>query len=265
MNQEELNVYLRSQAEAFPGQCSFLVADSLESEPLHLYQPDVSLPAASTIKTPILLTALEQVRQGMLGLSDRLEIPSDAVLPGTQVFDREEHTYSVEELLYWMIAQDDNTAANILLDALGFDAVNEYCTIALGLKNTLCQRKLLDGDSPEAGPDNVTSAADQRRLFCLLQGGCILNPGLRRLAMSILSRQRHQDCILRYISDEVLFAHKTGLGDRAVHDCGLFFFLHARLFVGIFTWDGACPDGIDGQKRFIGRQAKAIYDTYREE
>lgn len=264
MTASELNACLRREIDAFPGQTSLLVADPFSSAPLFAWQETVPVPSASTIKTPILLTALEQVRQGMLSLSDSLAVSPADVLPDTEVFDRGETSYSLGELLYWMIVESDNTATNVILDALGFDAVNEYCAMILGLEHTLCQRKMLDFDAARAGLDNFTTAADQRRLFSLLYGDQILNPGLRKVALSILRRQRAQDCMLRYIPDPVEVAHKTGGLDGVAHDCGLFLIPRRPLFVGIFTWDGPSPDGDPGQKRYLGRLAKAIYDTYKE-
>lgn len=260
----ELEEFLRREADAFPGQCAYLIADAREASPLHARLEHEVFPAASTIKTPILLTALEEVRQGRLSLKDYLPVPAEVILPDTQVFDRGQTEYTVEELLYWMVTLSDNTATNVLLDRLGLERVNEYCAVTLGLSGTVCQRKMLDFAAAGAGKDNLTSAADQRKLFCLLHSSAILNPDLRRVALSILSRQRHQDTLLRYIPDEVVFAHKTGGLDGVAHDCGLFLSLKRPLFVGFFTWSGPSPDGDPGQRKFIGRLGKAVFDYYKE-
>lgn len=263
MTRDQLTIYLEREIAVFPGQTALLVSDAFSPAPLFSHQADARFPSASLIKTPILLTALEQVRQGILSLRDRLEVPQRAILPDSQVFEEGPGFFTLEELLYWMIADSDNTATNVILDTLGLDAVNEYCAILLGLSNTLCQRKMLDFDAARAGLENYTSVADQRRMFCLLQGGQILSHGLREIALSILRRQRHSDCMLRYIADDVALAHKTGSLDGVAHDCGLFL-LTKPLFVGICTWDGPSPDGDPAQRRYIGRLAKAIYDTYKE-
>jgi len=260
----ELDALLRQEADAFSGQCAYLVADAREPAPLHARLENEVFPAASTIKTPILLAALEQVRQGRLTLKDHLPVPQSSILPDTQVFDRGQSEYTLEELLYWMVTLSDNTATNVILDTLGLDAVNEYCAVNLSLSGTVCQRKMLDFAAAGAGKDNLTTAADQRKLFCLLHSSAILNPDLRRVALSILSRQRHQDTLLRYIPDEVVFAHKTGGLDGVAHDCGLFLSLKRPLFVGVFTWNGPSPDGDPGQRKFIGRLGKAIFDYYKE-
>ena len=265
MTTNDLDRYLAAEAEAFPGQCAYVIADSLDGPPLHARLGDAVVPSASTIKTPILATALELARLGKLGLDQTLEVPEAAILPDTRVFDRGVSAYTVEELLYWMIAVSDNTATNVLLDAIGPDTVTAYCA-SLGLENTLCQRKMLDFQAAQAGRDNVTSALDQRRLFWLLQQERILTPALCRTALDILSRQRSMDCLLRYIPDRVTFAHKTGGLDGVCHDCGVFLAPMGPLYVGIFTWDGPSPDGdpAQRQKKFIGRLGKAIFDTYKD-
>lgn len=264
MTTKELDLYLQEQAEGFPGRCSYVVADSPDGAALHERLGGTPVPSASTIKTPILVTTLELVRRGKLSLTGRLEVPPAVILPDTRVFERGERWYTLEELLYWMITVSDNTATNVLLDAVGMDAVSETCA-ALGLKNTLCRRKMLDFEAAGAGRDNVTSAQDQRRLFWLLQQGAILTPELCRTALDILSRQRSTDTILRYIPDRVVFAHKTGGLDGVCHDCGIFLSPRRPLYVGIFTWEGPSPDGDpeQKQKKFVGRLGKAIFDTYK--
>lgn len=260
MSREELDRYLREEAENFPGSCAYVVADSLDGPPLHERLGEEPVPSASTIKTPILVTALEQVRLGQRKLDEFLEV-SD-VLPDTSVFERGEHRYTLEELLYWMITISDNTATNVLLDTVGMDAVNACCA-SLGLKNTLCRRKMLDFQAARAGRDNITTAQDQRRLFFLLQEEQILTPELCHTALDILSRQRHMSVMLRYIPDRLVFAHKTGGLDGVTHDCGIFLSLSRPLYAGIFTWNGPSPDGDPGQKKFVGRLGKAIFDTYK--
>lgn len=263
MTPAELNAWLHAQADAFPGKCAFLVADSLTDEPLHQRNAETVFPSASLIKTPILLAALEQVRQGILALDDKLEVPESAILPDSRVFDHGPDRYTLEELLHWMIVNSDNTATNVLLDTLGFDTVNEYAVQSLGLKHTLCQRKMLDFAAAQKGLDNTTSVSDQRRIFCLLRGNCVLNPNLRRLALSILCRQRDQGAAMRYVWREMLFAHKTGGLDGVSHDCGIVLSGDRPLFLGICTWDGPSPDGDPGQERFIGKLAKEIFQTYQ--
>lgn len=266
MTREELDRFLQQEAEAFPGKCAYVIADTMEGAPLHEHLGDAVVPAASTIKTPVLAAALELVRQGKLALDQELEVPEAVILPDTRVFDRGVSRYTLEELLYWMITVSDNTATNVVLDTVGMAFITDYCA-SLGLKNTLCRRKMLDFEAARMGRDNVTTALDQRRLYWLLQTERILTPDLCRTAMDILTRQRSMDCILRYVPDRVTFAHKTGGLDGVCHDSGLFLAPMGPLYVGIFTWEGPDLDGdpVQSQKKFIGRLGKVLFDACKGE
>ena len=191
-----------------------------------------------------------------------MALPAAALLPDTEVFDRGETDCSLWELLYWMTALSDNTATNVILDLLGLDAVNRYATRVLGLRHTVCRRKMLDAAAAAAGRDNRTSATDQCRLYRQLCLGRLLTPRLTETALDLLRRQRCMDAALRYLPYPVDFAHKTGELDGVTHDAGVFFQGSGGYYLGIFTWEGPSPDGDPEQKRYIGRLARAIYETY---
>ena len=192
-----------------------------------------------------------------------LPVPPETILEDTEVFERGVAAYSLWELLYWMIVESDNTATNTVIDALGYDAINSYARDVLGLKDTLCRRKMLDWAAIEAGRNNYTSTADQGRMYSLLFHGRILDEALRETAVDMLRRQRSTDLFLRYIPENVTVAHKTGGLDYVCHDAGIFYVPRRPFYLGIFTWDGPSPEGDKGQKMFLGRLTKAIYDTYK--
>ena len=259
----ELDAWLRGEIAAFPCKTSLLMTDLATGETLHALEPEARVVSASTIKVPILLCALEQVRRGEQRLEEMLPVPPETILEDTEVFERGVAAYSLWELLYWMIVESDNTATNTVIDALGYDAINSYARDVLGLKDTLCRRKMLDWAAIEAGRNNYTSAADQGRMYSLLFHGRILDEALRETALDMLRRQRSTDLFLRYIPENVTVAHKTGGLDYVCHDAGIFYVPRRPFYLGIFTWDGPSPEGDKGQKMFLGRLTKAIYDTYK--
>ena len=263
MTPVELEAWLRREIAAFPCKTSLLMTDLATGETLHALEPEARVVSASTIKVPILLCALEQVRRGERRLEELLPVPPETILEDTEVFERGVAAYSLWELLYWMIVESDNTATNTVIDALGYDAINSYAQEVLGLKDTLCRRKMLDWAAIEAGRNNYTSAADQGRMYSLLFHGRILDEALRETAVDMLRRQRSTDLFLRYIPENVTVAHKTGGLDYVCHDAGIFYVPHRPFYLGIFTWDGPSPEGDKGQKMFLGRLTKAIYDTYK--
>ena len=262
MTVQELDRYLKQEIAAFPGKTSILAAEVESGRVLWALEPDTQVVSASTIKVPVLLSALEEVRQGRLSLGQTLDLPAEVLLEDSQVFEYGPTSRSLWELLYWMIVESDNTATNRVISTVGYDAINAYARDVLGLRHTVCQRQMLDWDAIAAGRNNYTSAADQFALYRKLCRGEILNPSLTAVALDMLRRQRSMDDILRYNPYPVNFAHKTGGLDYLSHDAGVFFQPGGDWFLGIFTWDGPSAEGDDRQKQFIGRLGKAIYDTY---
>lgn len=259
---ERLDACLAEEIGAFPGKVSLLAANLATGETLHAFAPESRVVSASTIKVPILLAALEAAHRGELDLDAEIFLPPETVLEDTAVFELGRESYPLRELLYWMTVESDNTATNRVIDLLGFEAVNRFCT-RLNLRQTTLERKMLDWSAVAAGRNNYTSAADQCRLYAAMLSGEALSASAGKLALRFLRRQRSMDCFLRYISDEVSLAHKTGTLDYAQHDAGVFFLPEFPLYLGVFTWDGPSPEGDHTQKRLLGRLAKAIYDTYR--
>ena len=68
MKKTELDAWLREQIDAFPGKVSLLMTDLINGRHYHSFDADTQVVSASTIKVPILLYALEQVRQKRLSL-----------------------------------------------------------------------------------------------------------------------------------------------------------------------------------------------------
>ncbi|MEG2137817.1 MAG: serine hydrolase [Oscillospiraceae bacterium] len=262
MTVDELKKQLDREIDKFPAEVSVLLTDLTSGEVRYAHAPETQVVSASTIKLAILLTALDQVAQGTRKLSDELEVLPEDILPDTAVFERGISTYTLWELLYWMIVESDNTATNVCIEALGYDAINAYCHNVLKIESTGCRRKMLDFDAVKEGRNNYTSAADQYVMYHALYSGKILTPKLRTTALNILRRQRCNDAFLRYIADPVTVAHKTGGLDFLAHDAGVFELPGHPYYLGVFTWNGPSKEGDPTQKQFIGRLAKAVYETY---
>ena len=266
MNKNELDRFLCREIAAADAKVSLLMKDLQTGQTLHAYNPEEVVPSASVIKVPILLAVLQRVMEGGVSLGDHIAVPTHETLEDTEVFEQGACECSVSELLYWMIVTSDNTAANVLIGLVGFDAVNALMK-SLGLTSTVLARRMLDFEAIRAGRNNWTSAADMARLYEVICGERILTPQLCRYALDILKRQRCQELFLRYIADDITVAHKTGgldpfTGhDRVVHDAGVFLLGHAQYSLGIFV-TGA-PDDQRVAGRLIGRLSKAIYDCYK--
>ena len=265
MSDQTLEFRLRAVMDAFPAQSALYAVDLRSGRPLAAIRPEVRVVSASTIKVPILLCALTEVLEGRLALESPIKILEEDFREDTQVFEPENlrESYSLWELLYWMIVSSDNTATNAILSLLGYDHINRFCA-HLGLKDTFAQRKMLDWTAVAEGRNNYTSPADQCTLYSLLYRGEILNAELRAVAMDFLLRNRSFDGLLRYIPDAVRVLHKPGGLDYLDHDAGIFLLEENPYFLGIFTWDGPARDGESQQKRLIGQLSRMVYTFVKE-
>lgn len=264
MNHMELRNYAENEIHDLDGNVSLLVYDFTQDDALLAFDVNRKLVSASMIKTPILMAALEQVRQGKLSLEQPIPVPCSEVLEDTEVFNCGQKSCPLEELLTWMIINSDNTATNILIELLGMDALNEYFR-ELELRSTVLERKMLDWAAIRAGRNNYTSAKDQLAVFSSLYHKSVLTPELCDLALNILSRQRDFSIALRYLcAPELTFAHKTGGLDHLNHDAGIFSVPGHDYFFGCFVTD-ALSDSEKNPvaKRLIGRLSKAVYNYYK--
>lgn len=270
MNREELERYIGCEICRADARVSLLAKNIDTGETLHAHGENDFVSSASTIKVPIMLCVLQQVADGKFSLNEPVVVPKKEILDDTEVFDWEQIptpcTYPLRELIHWMIVSSDNTATNVLIELVGFDAINATIR-SLGLHSTVLLRKMLDFATLRAGLNNLTSAYDQYLLYEALCKETTLTPALCRFALDTLKRQRDMEKIPRYIADDIKIAHKTGgldpdAGhDVVCHDAGVLFLGPMRLYLGIFITEA--PDDALYSKRLIGRLAKAVYDCYK--
>lgn len=179
------------------------------------------VPAASTIKVPILAAALREVAAGRIALDQRITVPAQRVggsgvlqaIPGVQEL-------TVADLLTLMIIVSDNAATNIVIDLLGMDAVNSFCE-ELGLTATVLRRVMMDLDARSRGRENTTSALDQANLLAALGWGDVLDDELRAYALRSLRQQQFNEGLPALLPDEAVIAHKTGELAGVRHDVGI--------------------------------------------
>ena len=184
--------------------------------------PGTSRVAASIIKLPILACALERAAAGVLVLDEQLVMRADQIVggSGTIAVRGAGTAFTVDELLHAMIAQSDNTAANMLIDRLGFDAVN--ATVQdLGCSSTVLARKMMDTAAEAEGRENYTSAADAARILAAIASGTIATPELCERARGYLLDQADTRGIAEGVPAGTAVAHKTGSLSAAQHDAAI--------------------------------------------
>jgi len=190
--------------------------------------------AASLIKVPLLVHALNKVAQGELDLGQRLSLKAEDQVGGSGVLHRFQAGLepSLHDLLTLMIIVSDNTATNLIIDLLGIGAANNFIT-DIGMKHTRLVGKLQvseaeQNSAQQRGQRNTTTAADMLGVLVGLERGELLPQALRETALTILKQQQFTEALGRYLptdaelsSDPVTVASKSGCLRGLWHDAAL--------------------------------------------
>jgi beta-lactamase class A len=146
-------------------------------------QADRAMPAASSIKTPILLVSLEQIDRGDLRWNEPLTLTKPVVGGGAGWMASKPlgTRFPTYEVATEMIRISDNTATNLLIErAGGKDRLNSRFQ-ALGLTATKVNNWLPDLDGT-----NTTSARDLSRAIALVDIGDTLSLRTRDLFRDVM-------------------------------------------------------------------------------
>lgn len=253
---------LKNRIRNFKGTVGLVIED-LDTEWEISFNKDTLIPSASLIKVPIMLACFYAAEDGKINLGDEVHIKPSEVVAGSKELGNKASSsvFTVEELLRPMITESDNTAANALIDLLGFDASNEYFK-KMGLKNTNIARKMLDFEKRKEGEENYTTAQDMAYLLEGLYHESILNKDVSRKCMVLLGQQKINDRIPRKLPRGTFVAHKTGLEKYVCHDAGIVFTDKGNFLICILTKHS---DSFSrSTKKFISDVTLLTYNYYRD-
>ena len=180
---------------------------------------DVNLPAASTIKVPVMVEVMRQIALGKFGFERTVSLrDSDRDYGYGSLCDApwgSKHT--VWQLLFSMITVSDNTAANMLIRLVGRQHINQTMQ-SLGLTQTWLGDSIhSDGDVRELR----TSANDMMRLLGMIADHRLINARADDAMLEILERQRHNTMLPAWLPKTVTVAHKTGTLHDTLNDIGI--------------------------------------------
>lgn len=149
--------------------------------------PDTALPAASSIKTPILLVALELLDAGDLSWNEPLTLSKTTVGGGAGWMASKPlgSRFPTHEVATEMIRVSDNTATNLLIERIGGKELLNQRFNALGLSATVVNNWL-----PDLEGTNTTSARDLARSIALVDTGEVLSTRSRDLFREVMGTSR---------------------------------------------------------------------------
>ena len=178
------------------------IAARLDAEPF---------PTASTIKLSILYEMFKQAEAGTLALDTPQPINPKQVVGGSGVLQHlTAPVLSMRDTAALMIILSDNTATNVVIDAVGMTNVNSRMT-ALGLTGIKLRRKMMDAEAVRRGDENIASPGSLLRIAELLWKGEGLRPDSRDAARKMLHEVPGQ--IRNAVPSAIAVASKTGTLD----------------------------------------------------
>jgi len=223
---KEVYAALDQIAAEFEGRICLAARDMRTGERI-LYHADSRCPTASVIKLPILIHALLLASDGGIALDQVLTLGEGDARPGSGIL--KELTpglrLTLRDACMLMIALSDNTATNMVLDAVGIEPVNERMA-RLGCRQTRLFRKVF-AEGPPVSRENaryglgVTTPREMLRLLEGLYWGRIGSPELSASVRSFLAAQQYRDAIPRYLPPEWKYEGKGGAVDAVRNDVGL--------------------------------------------
>jgi beta-lactamase class A len=215
-----------------------------------------SMPAASTIKIPVMVEVFRQLAAGRFDLDRRVTLlESDKDWGSGDLCDEPDGTtYPVSELLEKMIDISDNTAANMLIRLVGLHNINAAMR-DLGLTRTRLTDEIRT-DEYSVRQTLRTSPHDLVRLLSLMAQRRLVDPWSSNEMISILEQDEYNTLIPEPLPDDVAIAHKTGSFFDTLNDAGIVYAGGAPYVLAVMTT--GLPSRNLG-RRFIHALSRRVY------
>jgi beta-lactamase class A len=250
-----LNHDLRTMARRIPAAIALDVVD-LSTGYNAGFNAGKSMPAASTIKLPVMVAVFEQLAAGRFDLNRRVTLEAQDKDAGSgDLCDAPDGSnYPVSVLLDKMIDISDNTATNMLIRLVGRRAINLEME-SLGLARThLLGDVRTNGWSIRAMLR--TSPADLVHLLSLMAKGELIDQWSSNEMIAILEADQINTLLPEPLPADVPIAHKTGSFFDTLNDAGIVFASNAPYAIAVMTT--ALPSQ-DLGRAFIRRISRLTY------
>jgi len=199
------------------------------------FNAGMSMPAASTIKVPVMVEVFEQLEAGRFDLQRRVRLEAaDKDYGSGDLCDAPAGTaYAVSDLLEKMIDISDNTATNMLIRLVGRKNINKRMR-ELGLERTHLAGDVRT-DSWSIRQTLRTSPADLVRLLTLMAKRELVDEWSSNEMIDILKADQINTLLPEPLPVDVPVAHKTGSLDDTLNDAGIVFAGDAPYVIAVMT------------------------------
>lgn len=199
-------------------------------------------PPASTIKMLLIATLMQQVDAGVLSLDQTTTVEQSDIVGGYGEIQNEPvpNEVTLERLAELTVTVSDNTATNVLVDVVGYDAMQALAD-ELDLETMQFGRKMFESPMPPQ-KENYINAEDTILLLRAIYNGDFLSEDSRRRIIAWMSAQTVKTKIAAGVPEGMPIAHKTGENASVTHDLGYLLWPESEVAVAIFAQSEVSDD-----------------------
>jgi beta-lactamase class A len=238
------------------------------------HRADVPMPTASLIKFPVMIEAYRQAAEGKVDLKSTVTLKQEDKVPGSGILT--DHfsagtSFPLLDAVHLMIAFSDNTATNLVLDAVGIPATAATME-GMGFPNTKIHSKVYRRDtsafverSKEFGLGSTT-ADDMVALFERLHRKELVSPEASAAMRKHLLACDDKDKFPRFLPPGTKVAFKTGSVDAARTAAGIIETPAGPVALCVLTAENEdqswTPD--NAGDRLCAEVARAVFAYYKD-
>ena len=237
----------------------------------------VSMHAASTMKTPVLLEVLRRVDSGTLAFTDEVLVKNEfkSLVDGSPfsigleegdgpTMTKLSGKATLEFLVTEMIVRSSNLATNIVLSLVGPESVQAF-TDALGAPTVKVRRCVEDSKAFDKGVNNETDAAGMAAVMEAAVRSPKLSAAARAKAWEILTGQTFNEEIPAGLHPQsgAIVGHKTGNMSTSQHDAAVVRLPDGRAYVLVLLANdfGANEEGRLNVIHAARKMSRAVWEA----
>ncbi len=222
------------------------------------YNGTQTVPAASTIKIPVLVAFFEEVDAGNIHLDQMLTMTKDVMVSGSgdMQYMGVNKKFTALEVARKMIVISDNTATEMLVKQIGGKEVLNERFKKWGMKHTEINNIL-----PDLEGTNKTSSEDLSKLLARIERGDLISARSRDRLISIMEGTRTRTLLPQGLEKKANIAHKTGDIGTIIGDAGIIDMPTGKRYIGAVFAERAYND-VAG-RHLIQDISRTVYQHFK--
>jgi D-alanyl-D-alanine carboxypeptidase (penicillin-binding protein 5/6) len=262
---------IRELASAHQGKVAVAVSHPASKETFFLNEKEV-MPTASLIKLSVMVEAYRQSEAGKIDLKKVVTLKEEDKVPGSGILTQHFTAgmqLPVRDAVRLMMAYSDNTATNLVLDAIGIPATAKAME-ELGYPETKIHSKVYRRDLSVFPDRSVkyglgsTTAADMVAILERLLKGELANEESTKAMVAHLRSNQDKDTFSKLLPKGTKYGYKGGSVDKVRTAAGFIDLEGGPLFVVVLTAENNDQSWTEenGAQLLIANITKTAFDRF---